>query len=190
MKPLSCVPDERMRPIRFLVMDVDGVLTEGGICYSESGEELKTFDVQDGAGIKYWQRAGHACAVLTGRSSPVVERRAAELGITLVEMGAKDKLPVLKELVERAGVTLEETAYIGDDLPDWPPVAHCGLGLAVPDAAPELLEAADAVTSRSGGHGAVREVIEAILRRQGKWDDILSRYRAQLPDSGASGQNK
>jgi len=180
MKRLADLPDEMFLPIRLLVMDVDGVLTTGAICYSESGEELKTFNVRDGAGLKYWQRAGHRSAILTGRSSPVVLRRAEELSVSFVEMGAKDKLPVLMDILNKAGVTLEQTAYIGDDLPDWPPVAKCALGVAVPDAAPELLEAADAVTCLRGGEGAVRELIEEILKRQGAWDMILSRYQKQL----------
>lgn len=169
---------EILAPIRFLVLDVDGVLTDGSITYDANGGELKTFDVKDGAGLKYWVRAGHAAGIITGRSSPMVLRRAEELDIRLVEMNAKNKAPALERMLAAAGVTLAETAVIGDDLPDLPLIRRAGLGIAVADAVQEVREAAGLVTNNRGGRGAVREAIEYILRVQGRWDGILARYLA------------
>ena len=164
--------------IRFLILDVDGVMTDGSIVYGLNGEEMKFFDVKDGAGLKYWARAGHAAGIITGRSSPVVERRAAELGIIFVEMDAKNKLPVFEAMLTAAGVTAAETAVIGDDLPDIPLIRRAGLGIAVADAVAEAREAAVYVTTKPGGKGAVREVVEGILKVQNRWDDLLRRYYA------------
>lgn len=169
-------PFETLSRIRFLVLDVDGVLTDGSIWYSSSGEELKAFDAKDGAGLKYWRRAGHAAGIVTGRSSPMVLRRAAELDIELVEMNAKIKVPAFERMLEQAGVRPEETAVIGDDLPDYPLIIRSGLGVAVADAVGEVKDAAEYVTEKPGGRGAVREVIELILKAQGRWDAILARY--------------
>lgn len=162
--------------IRFLVLDVDGVMTDGSIIYSASGDDLKVFDVKDGAGLKYWSRAGHRAGIISGRESETVRRRAAELGVRFVEMNAKTKLPVLLSMLEQAGVSLAETAMIGDDLLDLPLIRKVALGIAVADAVDEVKEAADLVTGRPGGHGAVREAIEFILKAQGRWDGILRRY--------------
>lgn len=167
---------EKILPIRFLILDIDGVMTDGSITYTSSGEELKTFNVQDGAGLKYWDRAGHAAGIITGRSSPMVERRAEELGIQYCEMGAKIKLPAFEQMLSRAGVTPEETAMLGDDLPDLPLIRRAGFGLAVRNAVGEVKEAADYITNKTGGQGAVREVIELILKAQGRWDAIMARY--------------
>lgn len=163
--------------IRLLVTDVDGVLTDGRIIYDAAGGETKEFNVRDGSGLKYWQRAGHQAAVLSGRESLTVTRRAEELGITLVELGAKDKLPALDRILKAAGCSAEEAVYIGDDLPDLP-VFHCvGYRVAVADAVSELRDAADYVTHLPGGRGAVRETVELILKAQGRWDAIMARYR-------------
>jgi 3-deoxy-D-manno-octulosonate 8-phosphate phosphatase (KDO 8-P phosphatase) len=167
---------DKIKPVKLLVLDVDGVLTDGGIIYSESGEESKKFNSLDGAGIKYWLRAGHSAAIITGRSSPIVERRAAELGIDQVIMGAKDKLPALKTILDYKSISAEEAIYIGDDLPDIPPMRECGLSIAVSNATDEVKDFADFVTKRSGGNGAVREAIENILKKQGRWENILYRY--------------
>lgn len=173
---------ETISSIRFLILDVDGVMTDGSIVYGSNGEELKRFDVKDGAGMKYWRRAGLGAGIITGRTSPMVERRAAELDIEFVEMGAKDKTPAFKRMLEAAGVRPEETAVIGDDLPDIPLIARAGLGIAVADAVDEVKDAAVFVTKKHGGHGAVREVVEAILRAQGRWQGILSRYYKACED--------
>ncbi len=170
----------KILPVRFLVLDVDGVLTDGSLLYTEEGTEVKRFDVKDGAGLKYWMRSGYRAGIVTGRSSPVVERRAKELGVEFVAMGAKDKLPVFDAMLRDAGVRPEESAVIGDDLPDLPLVRRAGLGAAVADAVEDVREAADVVTRKKGGRGAVRELIEFILKRQGKWDAIMARYLAAL----------
>lgn len=167
---------EVFAPIRFLVLDVDGVLTNGSILYTSSGEEVKRFDVKDGAGLKYWRRAGHDIGIITGRSSPMVLRRAEEFGIELVRMNAKNKLPVFRELLEKAGVEPYETAVVGDDLPDIPLLAAAGLAVAVKDAVQEVRDTATMITKRKGGRGAVREVIDTILKAQGKWPEIMERY--------------
>lgn len=162
--------------IRFLVLDVDGVLTDGSVTYTSSGEELKTFNIKDGAGIKYWLRAGHGAGIITGRTSRMVMRRAEELGIGFVEMDVKAKLPALERMLSGAGVGLDEVAVIGDDLMDLPLIRRAGLGMAVADAVEEVREAAALVTEREGGRGAVREAIEFILKTQGRWEKIMERY--------------
>ena len=167
-----------LHAIRFLVTDVDGVLTDGRIIYDSAGIETKAFHVRDGSGLKFWLRAGHQAAILSGRSSPVTVKRAEELGISLVEMGAKDKLPALERLLQQSGCAAEETACIGDDLPDLPLFHKVRFRVAVADAVAELRDAADYVTQTPGGHGAVREAIEFILKAQGRWDAIMERYRA------------
>ncbi|MEX2168869.1 MAG: HAD hydrolase family protein [Pirellulales bacterium] len=150
--------------IRLLLSDVDGVMTGGGLTFTSSGEETKTFHIRDGLGIRLWQRAGGQFGMVTGRQSPIVERRAAELGVTLLRQGNDDKLPLVRELAAEAGVTLEETAYIGDDLPDLAAIRAVGLGIAVADAVEEVRAAARYTTSVRGGDGAVREVVELLLK--------------------------
>ncbi len=167
---------EALQAIRFLMLDVDGVMTDGSIIYTNSGEEAKVFDVKDGAGLKYWVRAGHAAGIVTGRGGAMVERRAAELDIAYLEMGALQKLPAFDRILAAAGVRPDEVAMIGDDLPDLPILRRVGFPVAVADAVDEVKDAAALVTERSGGKGAVREVIEYILRAQGRWDGIMERY--------------
>ncbi len=170
------LPPAQLQPITTLILDVDGVMTDGSIIYPSSGEEVKAFNVRDGSGLKYWTRSGGKSAIISGRTSPAVERRAEELGFNAVELLAKDKLPALQRVLAKLGVTPQECAYLGDDLPDLPPMRRVGLPLAVADAAPEVRAAAAAITLLPGGRGAVREVIEAILQAQGKWAAILARY--------------
>lgn len=167
---------EKILPIRLLVLDVDGVLTDGSIIYAADGGEAKSFNVKDGSGLKYWARAGYRAGIITGRSSPMVERRAKELDIEFVAMGAKDKLPAFEAMLAKAGVRPEEAAMVGDDLPDLPLIRRAGFGVAVADAVAEVREAAAMVTKKKGGRGAVREVVECILKCQGKWDAIMARY--------------
>jgi 3-deoxy-D-manno-octulosonate 8-phosphate phosphatase (KDO 8-P phosphatase) len=178
--PLSELPPERLQSVDLLILDVDGVLNDGTLHYTDSGVEIKSFNVRDGAGLKYWHRVGKASAILTGRSSPVVERRAGELGIAHLRQGALEKLPAFEEILAEAGVEPARTAYIGDDLPDIPPMRAAGLAVTVADGAPEVREFADGVTRTPGGRGAVRELVEALLKAQGLWPRILSRY---FPDS-------
>jgi len=162
--------------IRLLVCDVDGVLTDGRIIYDSTGAETKQFHVRDGSGLKYWMRAGHTAALLSGRSCAATERRAAELGISLVEQGAKDMWPAMERILQAAGCTADEAAYVGDDLPDLPVMLRVGCPVAVADAVAEVRAAAHRVTALGGGQGAVREVIEWILKAQGRWDAIMARY--------------
>lgn len=168
---------DRAARITLLVLDVDGVLTDGGIVYSDAGEELKRFHVRDGSGLKLWRLAGNQAALVSGRSSPAVERRANELGIGPVIQGRSDKRPALDELLRQTGRTAEQACAIGDDLPDWPLLSACGLGIAVADACPELRTAADYVTGPAGGHGAVRDAIEWLLKLQGRWDGLVRQYQ-------------
>ena len=162
--------------IRMLILDVDGVLTDGRIIIDDRGLEVKHFDVRDGAGLKYWHRAGHKSAILTGRESPAVLKRAEELGIAIVRQGAKDKLAAYEAILAQEGLADDEVAYVGDDVTDLPVLRRVGFGAAVADGAPEARAAALYVTQRSGGRGAVREVIEKLLRLQGRWDMIMQRY--------------
>jgi 3-deoxy-D-manno-octulosonate 8-phosphate phosphatase (KDO 8-P phosphatase) len=161
---------ERCLAIEMLVVDVDGVLTAGGIVYGEPELEIKQFHVRDGTGLKLWHQAGKRTGLITGRRSPVVDRRAAELGIGLVVQGAADKKAALDAMLADAGVPAEAVCYIGDDLPDVPPLRACGLAVAVADACPEARVVAHYITRAPGGGGAVRETIELILRCQGHWD--------------------
>ncbi|HUT56729.1 MAG TPA: HAD hydrolase family protein [Phycisphaerae bacterium] len=162
--------------IELLVLDVDGVMTDGRIRITDAGEEMKAFHVRDGSGMKFWKRAGGKIAMLSGRHSPAMQRRAEELGVDAVRTGAKDKLPAYREILAELSAGPERTAVVGDDLPDLPLFGHCGLAVAVADAVEELRRAADYVTAARGGAGAVREVVELILKRAGKWDRILARY--------------
>jgi 3-deoxy-D-manno-octulosonate 8-phosphate phosphatase (KDO 8-P phosphatase) len=161
---------ERCAAIELLVVDVDGVLTAGGIVYGTPDLEYKQFHVRDGTGVKAWHRAGKRTGIVTGRRSPVVERRAAELGIRLVVQGAAEKLPAFEQLLADAALMAEAACYIGDDLPDVPPLRACGLAVAVADACAEARADAHYITRAPGGCGAVRETIELILRCQGHWD--------------------
>lgn len=154
---------ERARRIRLLVLDVDGVLTDGRLYFGASGEELKVFHVRDGAGLVALQRAGVTVAIVSGRNSPAVERRAAELGIRLVRQGATDKAHELEALAAKLGTTREEMACVGDDTPDLPMMRRTALAIAVADAHADVIEAADWVTTQKGGRGAVREVCDLLL---------------------------
>jgi 3-deoxy-D-manno-octulosonate 8-phosphate phosphatase (KDO 8-P phosphatase) len=162
--------------IDLLVLDVDGVMTDGKVILTPAGEEIKEFHARDGAGIKYWRRAGKKVAMITGRGSPVIAMRAKELGVDAFRVDAKTKLPAYREVLAELGVTPDRTAVMGDDLPDLPLFRRCALPVAVADAVSEVREAAAYVTRACGGQGAVREVIELILKNTGDWQTILSRY--------------
>ena len=163
--------------LRLLVSDVDGVLTDGTILLHADGSESKRFNLQDGHGIKMWQRAGFEIALLSGRPSAPTLQRAQQLKIEHVMEGATRKLPVLQEFIQRLKLAPEQVVYIGDDLLDMPCVRHVGLGVAVANAVAELKQVADVVTTRAGGQGAVREVIEWVLKHNGAWDGLMERYR-------------
>ena len=170
-RPNTLTLAQRCCRISLLVVDVDGVLTGGGIVYGSGGLEVKEFHVRDGSGLKMWHRAGKRSGIVTGRSSPVVAARAEELGVSFVEQGAADKLPAYRRILERAGTAPEAVCYVGDDVPDLPPLRGCGLAVAVADACPEVRAAAHFITRSPGGRGAVREAIELILRCQGLWKE-------------------
>lgn len=162
--------------LELLVLDVDGVLTDGRIHLAPDGAETKSFHTKDGAGIKYWIRAGGKAAFITGRGSPAVAVRAAELGIHAVRTGAKVKLPVYRELLAELGYEPDQAVVMGDDLPDLPLLRRCGFAAAPVDAVAEVCQAADYIATLPGGAGCVREVIERVLKRAGKWEGILARY--------------
>lgn len=164
--------------IRLLVLDVDGVLTDGRLYFSEDGNELKSFDTQDGHGIKMLQQAGIACAIITGRNTQLVARRAKNLGIVHLLQGREDKLVALRELTTSLNLPLDSVAYAGDDWPDLPAILAAGLGIAVANAHEALLQRADYVTQKAGGRGAVREVCDLILKAQHKYDAALAPYLA------------
>jgi 3-deoxy-D-manno-octulosonate 8-phosphate phosphatase (KDO 8-P phosphatase) len=172
---------QRCAAIELLVVDVDGVLTAGGIVYADDGRELKTFHVRDGSGLKIWRQAGKRAALITGRSSPVVQVRATELGLEPVVQGAADKLTAYREILAHTAARPEQVAAIGDDLPDLPVLRHCGLAIAVADACADVRGAAHYVTRASGGRGAVREAIELILRCQGAWQKVVESLLASRP---------
>ncbi|ADL13668.1 KdsC family phosphatase [Acetohalobium arabaticum] len=159
--------------IKLFIMDVDGVLTDGRIILGEGGQELKFFHVQDGAGIKLAQRAGIKTAIITGRSSQAVTRRAEELDIGDVYQGIADKAAVLEELLDKHGLSLDEAAYIGDDLTDLSILSRVGLSLTVANGVAEVKEEADYITESLGGAGAIREAIELVLKLQGVWTELL-----------------
>ncbi len=165
-----------LRAVELLVLDVDGVLTDGRVIVHSDGSESKHFHTLDGHGIRMWQRAGLRVALLSGRYSAAVERRAAELGIAHVLQDCHFKRPAIDGLLAETGLTLAQVAYVGDDLPDMPVIRDVGFGVAVAGAVEEVKACADYVTTRPGGRGAVREVIELILKESGRWDDLLKRY--------------
>jgi YrbI family 3-deoxy-D-manno-octulosonate 8-phosphate phosphatase len=161
------------KPIRMILSDVDGVLTDGSITIDNAGIESKTFHVRDGLAIKMWQRQGFRFAIVTARTSQIVKLRASELEIDLVRQGFPVKLPAAKELVQLAGMSLEEVCYIGDDLPDLPVMHEVGLPVAVADAAAEVRSAAKWVMQTNGGKGAIRELVERLLKSKGLWEPDL-----------------
>lgn len=162
--------------IKLLLLDVDGVLTDGRIVYDHHGVEIKAFDVKDGHGIKMVQRAGIEVGIITGRTSEVVNVRARELGISIVHQGAKDKLlPYLQVLVGR-GLVDEQVAYVGDDIVDLPILRRVGFAVAVADAVDDVKPLVDYVARRPGGRGAVREVCDLLLKNSGAWSEITARY--------------
>ena len=168
--------EDRCRPIECILCDVDGVLTDGGIVYDNQGIETKQFHVRDGFGIRLWQRGGYKFGVLTSRSSHIVKVRCAELGVDLVRQGFEDKLPAAQEVIKSLGLDAGQVSYIGDDLPDVPVLRHVGLAVAVADAVEEAKAAAHYTTKLSGGAGAVREVIELLLKTKLRWEDLVRGY--------------
>lgn len=165
-----------LQQIRLLAMDVDGVLTDGSLNIGAEGELFKAFNAKDGMGISLAMRNGLEIALITGRRSEIIHHRAEELGITLLYEGVKDKALQLKQIAAERGISLDEIAYMGDDLNDLPAMVQAGISFAPADAAKDVLKAVNAVASCNGGRGAVREIIELILEAQGKWENIVKAY--------------
>lgn len=149
--------------IRLLVMDVDGVMTDGKIIYTSDGQEIKSFNIKDGLGIKRAQASGIETAIITGRTSPMVERRALELGIAHLVQGREDKLAALSDLLDQINLSLDQVAYIGDDLPDLTAIESVKLGACPADAADEVKSRANWVSTRAGGDGCVRELCDLLV---------------------------
>lgn len=164
---------EALKRVRLLLLDVDGVLTDGGIVYSDRGEEIKVFDVKDGLGIRLLMRAGIEVGIVTGRSSKALFHRCRNLGIARIHDGVRDKVAALESILIETGLSETQVAFVADDLPDLPMLSRVGLPVAVADAARIVREKAAWVTKAPGGKGAVRQVCEAILEAQGLWQEAV-----------------
>ena len=162
--------------IQLLALDVDGVLTDGAVVIGADGSESKFFHTLDGHGIRMWQRVGLKVAFLSGRYSEPTKRRAEQLDIDCCIQDCHNKLPAVKKLLEQFSLSANNVAYIGDDLPDLPSIRYVGFGAATANAVDEVKQYADLVTTRKGGSGAVREVIEYILKNTGKWQEAAGKY--------------
>jgi 3-deoxy-D-manno-octulosonate 8-phosphate phosphatase (KDO 8-P phosphatase) len=167
---------DRLKRVEALILDVDGVLTDGRIIYSDLGAEAQEYHVRDGSGLALWRRAGYRAAVVTGRGSKALERRTTELGLDPVVMHAREKGPALATVVAAFGLPPERIAAVGDDLPDFPVFRGVGFRFAVADACPEIRAAADITLDAPGGRGAVRETIERVLKARGEWDRWVASY--------------
>jgi 3-deoxy-D-manno-octulosonate 8-phosphate phosphatase (KDO 8-P phosphatase) len=171
----------RARKIRLLVMDVDGVLTDGRMVLSDRGDELKMFHTHDGIGLALAHRAGLETALVTGETSPIAKARGEKLGVGTVVLGARRKGDVVDALLAERGMSADALAYIGDDLLDLPALQRAGLAMTVADAVADVKAVAHVVTKAAGGHGAVRECVELLLRAQGVWDTV---FRAFVEEHG------
>ena len=177
----------RARPIALVLMDVDGVLTDGGLFYIDGDREARRYDVKDGLGLAMARRLGLRTGLITGRSGAAVTRRASELGMDEVHTRVSDKLAAYQGILRRLRLGDPQVCYIGDDLVDLPILGRAGLPVAVADAHPEVVRRAPFVTRAAGGRGAVREVIEAILKSQGRWPEAVRCFEQPAPDGrGAS----
>ena len=168
--------NERAARIRLLLMDCDGVLTDGRIWILEDGEDQKAFHTRDGLGLDIWHRSGLKSGIISGRRSSAVERRARALGMSFIQLGLHNKVKAYEESLSDAGVAADQVAYIGDDLNDVPLMSRSGLAVAVGDGSDEAIAQAHYVTKTRGGSGAVREVIELILKAQGRWSELIAEY--------------
>ncbi len=167
---------DRASNVSLLLLDVDGVLTDGSILYADDGAELKRFHVRDGSGLKFWRELGNRAAIVSGRTSAAVARRAAELGVGPVLQGRGEKLPALHEVLAETGLRPDQVCAIGDDLPDLPVLTRVGLALAVADACAEVRAAAHYVTKTPGGRGAVRDAVEWLLTLKGQWAGVVGKH--------------
>jgi len=168
--------ERRASRIKLLLMDCDGVLTDGRLWLTSDGDEQKSFNTHDGLGLSLLHRAGLKSGIITGRNSRAVARRAQELGIEFVCQGNPDKIAAFEQLLREAGVDENEVAFVGDDLPDIPIMNRAELAVAVADAVEETRSVAHYVTRAKGGRGAIREVIEIILKSQGRWQELVDDY--------------
>ena len=167
---------KKAQNVRMLILDVDGVLTDGTILYTDAAEEYKCFNTQDGLGIRLLLQEGIRVALISGRKSKAVDCRARDLGLTDVYQGVGDKVAVFEQLLQKSTIEKKEVGFVGDDLVDLPLLTRVGFAVAVANAVEEVKRNADFITKNAGGHGAVREVCELILKSQGRWDSCLSRY--------------
>jgi len=167
---------ERLKHIRLLLLDVDGVLTDGSIVYDNHGAEIKSFNAKDGLGIRLLMQSGIQVGIITGRASAALRHRCENLGIKHLYESVADKTKALQDVLQNTAMRTAETAFVGDDLPDLPIMKRVGLAVTVADAPHELRAAADITTTAKGGQGAVREICEAILKAQERWDQILTHY--------------
>ena len=172
---------QRASRVSVLLVDVDGVLTDGRIVYADYGDELKFFDVQDGAGLVFWNRLGLRSALITARHSRLIKRRAREMRIDFLAQKRLLKLPAYEELLRRFRVSDAQVCAIGDDLMELPILRRVGLAVAVPNAVGEVRQVCHYITKRPGGRGAVREVVDLILKAKGLWDQLLQRYQEPTP---------
>jgi 3-deoxy-D-manno-octulosonate 8-phosphate phosphatase (KDO 8-P phosphatase) len=170
------VDPQKLKSIKILILDVDGVLTDGRVIYTDSGEEIKRFDVRDGHGLKLLMRSGIEVILLTGRESKVVLHRARDLGIEHVYQKALNKIEVYKTILAQRNLEDKEVGFVGDDLVDLPVLRKVGFSAAVPDAVPEVKEIVDYITTKKGGEGAVREICELLLKAQNKWEAVTEKY--------------
>ena len=167
---------QRASRISVLVLDVDGALTDGRIIYAEYGDELKAFDVQDGAGLVFWHRMGLKSAIISGRKTRLVRRRARELQVDFVAQGQPMKVAAYEQMLKRLRVSDEQVCAMGDDLMELPLLRRAGFAVAVPHAVEEVKQLCHYVTRRPGGRGAVREVVDLLLKAKGLWDQVMQRY--------------
>ena len=174
---LSAAVTEAAKKIKLVLLDVDGVLTDGRLYYGNSGEEMKAFNIQDGLGIKLLQKGDIQVGIITGRVSALLQRRADELSIDPVVQGREDKLTALNELLETMDVQMDEIAFVGDDLPDLAVIRRVGLGITPANGSAIVAAQAHWQTSKAGGQGAVREIAEMILEAQGKLQPILATFQ-------------
>jgi 3-deoxy-D-manno-octulosonate 8-phosphate phosphatase (KDO 8-P phosphatase) len=176
---LSAELKARFKNIKLLVLDVDGVMTNGGLTIGDDGQEYKTFHSHDGLGMKLLKASGVEMAIITGRTSNVVKKRAETTGVAHFYQGAEDKLVAFNDLIKASNLQAEQCAFMGDDVVDLPPMLKCGLALAVPDSPELVLKHAHYVTKKTGGHGAVREICELIMQAQGTFDGQMAQFLTQ-----------
>jgi len=167
---------DQLKTIKLLLLDVDGVLTDGGIIYDDTGSQIKVFHVRDGLGIRLLMLFGVQVGIATGRRSKALLHRCENLGISLILDGLSTKADVLNEIFQRTGISSDEIAFVGDDLMDLPLMKKCGVSIAVADAHELIRLHAGLVTRSSGGKGAVREICEMILKARNQWEDVINRF--------------